>query len=496
MHCVGFAVADIFDLLVVGGGINGTAIARAAAVAGKRVLLVEQGDLAQATSSASTKLMHGGLRYLEQCEFKLVRESLCERAIMLRTAPHIVRPLEFRLPHAPSMRPWPIVRMGLWLYDLLALGGGLPRSRSVRLDGAGLKPGIDRGFSYWDGQVDDARLVVLNALDAAEAGAEIATRTEFLSATASDGIWTALLGGRIVRAKVIVNAAGPWVERALHERARINAGHHIRLVRGSHIVVPRCLEGDHAWLFQQPDGRIVFAIPWLDGFTMIGTTDQAVQDPEDSAVSQTEIEYLLTAINLYLARPLTETDIVGKFAGIRALFDDGSVSASAITRDYRLELNTSQAPILSVFGGKITTARHLAEEVLKRLGIATGKTATRPLPGGDFHDFAVLTADIRRRWPFLTAFTSNRLAHAYGTRVANILGEAATVEELGQDFGHGLTAREVDYLVGTEWAVTCEDVLSRRTKLGYRFTDVQRETLAAYINSIVVQAIVNGGELL
>lgn len=478
-------MADDFDLLVIGGGINGTAIARAAALAGQRVLLVERGDLAQATSSASTKLMHGGLRYLEQYEFKLVRESLRERAIMLRTAPHIVRPLEFRLPHAPSMRPWPIVRMGLWLYDLLALGGGLPRSRSVRFDGAGLKPGIERGFSYWDGQVDDARLVVLNALDAAEAGAEIATRTEFLSATASDGGWSVELGDRTVRAAAIVNAAGPWVDRTLHERARINAGHRIRLVRGSHIVVPRCLEGDHAWLFQQPDGRIVFAIPWLGDFTMIGTTDQPVQDPEDSAASQAEVDYLLAAINLYLARPLAESDIVGKWAGIRALFDDGSASASAITRDYRLELDTSQAPILSVFGGKITTARHLAEEALARLGIAAGHTATRPLPGGDFQDLAALTAEIRRRWPFLDAFSSNRLAHAYGTRVARVLGDAATIGELGQDFGHGLTAREVDYLVGTEWVVTCEDILSRRTKLGYRFNDVQRETLAGYIDSIV-----------
>jgi glycerol-3-phosphate dehydrogenase len=475
-------MTDSVDLLIIGGGVNGTAIARAAALAGQRVLLVEQGDLAQATSSASTKLMHGGLRYLEHYEFKLVRESLKERGIMLRMAPHIVHPLEFRLPHAPSMRPWPIVRIGLWLYDLLAIGGGLPRSRSIRIEDPGLKPGSGRGFSYWDGQVDDSRLVVLNALDAEESGAEIATRTRFLSASAENGAWVARLDGeRTVAAKTIVNAAGPWVDRVLRQEVDITPRGHIRLVRGSHVVVPKCLEGDHAWLLQQPDGRIVFAIPWFDDFTLVGTTDFTVEAPEENAISDAETDYILAAANLYLTRPLTRADIVHVFAGIRPLFDDGTSSASKVTRDYRLELDTARAPILSVFGGKITTARHLAEVVLEKLGIAGGHTETRPLPGGDLPDFAAFLAQARRDWPFLDAFTAKRMAQAYGTRIGLVLGDARAPEDLGPDFGLGLTAREVDYLVANEWAVTAEDVLWRRTKLGLRFTTEQVTGLHAYL---------------
>jgi glycerol-3-phosphate dehydrogenase len=474
---------DTVDLLIIGGGVNGTAIARAAGLAGQRVLLVEQGDLAQATSSASTKLMHGGLRYLEHYEFKLVRESLKERGIMLRMAPHIVRPLEFRLPHAPSMRPWPIVRIGLWLYDLLSLGGGLPRSRSIRIDDPGLKPGSGRGFSYWDGQVDDARLVVLNALDAQACGAEIATRTRFLSASPENGAWLAQLDReRTVRAKAIVNAAGPWVDRVLRQEVEITPRGHIRLVRGSHIVVPKCLDGEHAWLLQQPDGRIVFAIPWFDDFTLIGTTDFTVETPEESTISDTEIDYILAAANLYLTTPLARADIVHVFAGVRPLFDDGTSSASAVTRDYRLELDTARAPILSVFGGKLTTARHLAEVVLKRLGIAGGNTETRPLPGGDLADFAACLQQVRRDWPFLDAFTAKRMAQAYGTRIDMVLGDVRSSEDLGRDFGWGLTAREVDYLLAHEWAVTAEDILWRRTKLGLRFTPGQAASLRAYLD--------------
>lgn len=470
-----------YDLLIVGGGVNGTAIARAAAVAGQRVLLVEQGDLAQGTSSASTKLMHGGLRYLEYHEYKLVREALAERAVMLRTAPHIVWPLEFRLPHMPSMRPWPIVRMGLWLYDLFALGGGLPRSRGIRLDDPALVQNGGRGFSYWDGWVDDARLVVLNAMDAAEAGAEIRTRTRLESAQRQADRWMVTLrdatGVHQVAARTIVNAAGPWVEQVLHGRLGQNDGSPIRLVRGCHIIVKRCLAGAHALLLQQPDGRIVFAIPYLDDFTLIGTTEVTVNDPTDTAIAPAEIAYLLDAANRYLRTPLREEAIVGSYGGIRPLVDDGTQAASAVSRDYRLELDRKGAPLLSVFGGKITTARHLAQAALERLGIEGGDTRARPLPGGDIGDFGAFLASVRARWPFLDEPVARRMAHAYGSRIGRLLGDARAPDDLGTNFGAGLRAREVDYLIRHEWARSADDILWRRTKLGYYLDPTQVEQL-------------------
>jgi glycerol-3-phosphate dehydrogenase len=418
------------DLLIVGGGINGASIARAAALAGQSVLLVEQGDLAQATSSASTKLMHGGLRYLEYYEFKLVREALKERAIMLRVAPHLVRPLEFRLPHVASMRPWPLVRIGLWLYDLFARNGGLPRSRSIRIDDPGLKqPGL-RGFSYWDGRVDDARLVALNAVDARNAGAMIRTRTKLIAATRGEDRWSARLrddaGDIEVSARILINAAGPWVEQVLHDILAIEGRGHIKLVRGSHILVPRRLSGDHAWLLQQPDGRVVFAIPYLDAYMLIGTTDVPVDTPEEATISADEIEYLCVAANRYLRDPIGPENIVGHYAGIRPLFDDGEKTASAVSRDYRLELDKGGAPLLSVFGGKITTARRLAEVALERLGLSAD-TQDRPLPGGDFTDFDAELARVRNRWPFLDATTSERLLRAYGTRIYHIFDRVTSM---------------------------------------------------------------------
>ncbi len=481
-------IAEAYDLLVVGGGINGASIARAAAVAGKQVLLVERGDLAQATSSASTKLMHGGLRYLEYYEFKLVREALAERAIMLRTAPHIVRPLEFRLPHMPSMRPWPIVRLGLWLYDLFSLGDGLPRSRTIRLDDPALAGKDGRGFSYWDGWVDDSRLVVLNALDAHEAGATIATGTQLLSAERGDSHWTARLqngaGPFDVRSRAIVNAAGPWVETLLRDRLGIASDSRTRLVRGSHIIVRRCLGGDHAWLLQQPDGRIVFAIPYLDDFTLIGTTDITVSDAGEDRISQAEVTYLLEAANRYLCTPIKADAIAGDYAGIRPLVDDGTDAASAVTRDYRLELDRDGPPLLSIFGGKITTARHLAEVATGRLGIAGGATRERPLPGGDFADFPIFLDSVRRHWPFLDDRSARRMAHAYGTRTARILGDATALADLGRNFGAGLHAREVDYLVRHEWARSADDIVWRRSKLGYRMSGAQIEALDAYVRAL------------
>lgn len=481
--------AEPCDLLVVGGGINGASIARAAALAGKRVLLVEQDDLAQATSSASTKLMHGGLRYLEHYEFKLVREALKERAIMLRNAPHLVRPLEFRLPHIPSMRPWPIVRMGLWLYDLFSLGGGLPRSRTIRLDDSALVDNGARGFSYWDGWVDDSRLVILNAVDAQEAGAVIATRTRLVSAERKNTHWNARLqngaGQYEVRAHTIVNAAGPWVEQVLHDRLCVNGGSRTRLVRGSHIIVKRCLGGEHAWLLQQPDDRIVFAIPYLDDFTLIGTTDIAVSNAGEDRISQEEVDYLVEAANRYLFTPIQADAIVGDYAGIRPLVDDGTDAASAVTRDYRLELDQNGAPLLSIFGGKITTARHLAEVAMVRLGIAGGATRERPLPGGEFGDFAAFLDGVRRRWPFLDERTATRMARAYGTRISLVLADVVNASDLAPDFGAGLSKHEVDYLVHCEWARSADDIVWRRTKLGYRMSDQQVSALEAYVKGCV-----------
>jgi len=481
-----------YDLLIVGGGVNGTAIARAAAVAGQRVLLVEKDDLAQATSSASTKLMHGGLRYLEYYEFKLVHEALKERAVMLKTAPHLVYPLEFRLPHDKSVRPWWMVRAGLLLYDMFALGGGLPRSRAVRLDDPELKTSAKRGFSYYDGWVDDARLVVLNARDAADLGAEIATHTRFVSARREEDQWAAVVadasGARHISARMIVNAGGPWVDRVLREGLGINQRGASRLVRGSHIIVHRCLGGDYAWLLQQPDGRVVFAIPYLDNFTLIGTTDVPVAAAEEAQVSDDERDYLLAAANLYLQKPLVVTDIVGAYAGIRPLFDDGAGDAKAVSRDYHLELNSHGAPLLSVFGGKITTARHLAEVALAKLGIAGGDTRKRPLPGGDFDNFETFLSGVRARWPFLAPDIAHRLARAYGTRINAVLRNAASMDDLGHDFGAGLTAQEVDYCVAQEWARSVDDILWRRTKLGIRLSAAQVEQLRCYLDEKVGHA--------
>jgi glycerol-3-phosphate dehydrogenase len=462
-----------YDILIIGGGINGTAIARAAALAGKTVLLVEKDDLAQATSSASTKLMHGGLRYLEYYEFKLVREALKERAIMLHTAPHLVRPLEFRLPHDTSVRPWWMVRAGLLLYDFFALGGGLPRSRGVLMDDPELQTTTKRGFSYYDGWVDDARLVALNARDAADLGALITTRTRFVSAQRHTDEWHVQIadehGLQSTTAQILVNAGGPWVDRVLREGIGVNTASHLRLVRGSHLIVKRCFKGEYAWLLQQPDGRVVFAIPYLDDFTLIGTTDTVVENAEDNKISPAESAYLLAAVNRYRRSPISSDDVIADYAGIRPLFDDGAGDAKAVSRDYHLELDAEKPQLLSVFGGKITTARHLAAEVLQCLGIDGGDTAARPIPGGDFADFDQFISDVIARWPFLNTKTMHRMARAYGTRIQNILGDACALTDMGSDFGAGLYAREVDYLIDQEWAHSADDILWRRTKLGMFF---------------------------
>ena len=476
---------DSFDLLIIGGGINGCAIARDAAGRGLRVLLVEKDDLASHTSSASSKLIHGGLRYLEQYEFKLVRESLKERQVMLATAPHIVRPLQFVLPDPPGGRPWWMIRLGLLLYDFLSRGDELPRSRSLgRRDNpfrAPLKPGGFKLGTYWDAWVDDARLVVLNALDAKERGAEIATRTEFLSASRDADAWVAqLAGGRAVRAAIIVNAAGPWVAETLNQRLETEAESRVRLIKGSHILVPRLYEGDHAYILQQADGRVVFALPYGDR-SLIGTTDVPVAAPEDAIVTGEEVAYLCAAANAYFTRQVAPADVSWSYAGVRALYDDGEKEAKDVTRDYRLELDDAPGPkLLSVFGGKITTARHLAVEALDRLGIGGFRfTRMQPLPGGDID--AAFNAALIPLALWMPEELVVRLARAYGTRIRGVVGDAVHLRDLGRHFGAGLHEREVRYLIGTEFAKTAEDIIWRRTKLGLKLTPKEVNELAAWI---------------
>ncbi|HYI63514.1 MAG TPA: glycerol-3-phosphate dehydrogenase [Allosphingosinicella sp.] len=473
---------DSFDLLVVGGGINGAAIARDAAGRGLAVLLVEKDDLAAHTSSASSKLIHGGLRYLEQYEFALVRESLHERAVLLRTAPHLVRPLRFVLPDPPGGRPFWLLRLGLFVYDLLSARDELPRSRRIRRPDPALKAAF-RLASYYDAWVDDSRLVVLNALDAAERGAEIATRTLFLSARRDGDAWTAgLAGGRTVRAGTIVNAAGPWVADVLNERLGARSASRVRLVKGSHILVPRLWEGDHAYLLQQPDGRVVFALPYGDK-SLIGTTDAAVERPADAVIGADEIAYLCAAANAYFVKAIAPADVIWSYSGVRSLYDDGAARAKDVTRDFHLELDGAAGPkLISVFGGKVTTARALATEALDALGVGGFKfTATSPLPGGDIDRAFNDRLHALAAWlpPPLLA----RLAAAYGTRLETLLGGAGSLADLGRHFGAGLYEREVRYLVDTEFARTADDIIWRRSKLGLAMSEEEQAALADWLSA-------------
>lgn len=463
-----------YDLLIVGGGINGCAIAREAALNGLSVLLVERDDLASHTSSASTKLIHGGLRYLEYYDFGLVREALHERERLLKAAPHIIHPLTFVLPHENAVRPWWMVRAGLYLYDFLAGRTSLPRSRGLNARdtafGDPLKGGA-KGFVYSDAFVDDSRLTVLNAVDAVENGAEIAVGTALEHAERAGDHWRAMLSdGRTVTARMIVNAAGPWVAE-LFGRLGVRAQSGVRLVKGSHIVVPRLYQGDHAYILQQSDRRIVFAIPYQRDFTEIGTTDIAVDRPEDATIDADEIAYLCEATNSHFKQQLTPADVVSSWSGVRPLYDDGASEAKAVTRDYVLELDEDGPPLLSVFGGKITTARYLAEEALEKIAPSLGTTVrevtrTRAFPGGDIPAFADFLTRVRIRWPFLGAVRSERMAHAYGSRLDEMLADVTDAAAMGEDLGGGLTTLEVRWLRDREWAHDAADVLERRTKLG------------------------------
>ena len=489
------------DVLVVGGGINGVGIARDLAGRGLKVVLCEQDDLAQHTSSASTKLIHGGLRYLEYYEFGLVRKALAERERLLKSAPHIMWPLRFVMPHDASMRPVWMVRLGLFLYDHLAKREWLPASTTVDLRrhpaGAPLRPEYLRGFEYSDGWVDDARLVVLNAVDAAARGATILTRCRCERAERSAGDWLATLrpaGGEPlqVRARALVNAAGPWTGEFLRDRAGVKSARSLRLVKGSHIVVKKMFDHDRAYIFQNPDKRIIFAIPYEGDFTLIGTTDVEISGAPDSArIDADEIGYLCEQASRYFAKPVTPDDVVWCYSGVRPLLDDASGDASAVTRDYLLDFDTDRG-LLSVWGGKLTTFRKLAEEAADQLVLHLGApapawTASALLPGGDLsawigqpqrpdQDMARFVGVLAERHPQLPAGLRERWARAYGSRVAMLLG----ADGLGAEVAPGLFEVELEYLFAHEWARSADDVLWRRSKLGLHLDAAARETVAGW----------------
>ena len=496
--------APVYDLAIIGGGVNGAGIARDAAGRGLKVLLLEKEDLAAHTSSASTKLIHGGLRYLEYYEFRLVSEALAEREVLLRIAPHIIAPLQFVLPHEPHLRPAWMIRAGLFLYDHLGGRRKLPASFGVDLRaskwGAGLKDKFGKGFVYSDARVDDARLVVLNALAAKELGAEIRTRTRFAGARRESGLWRLSLGDAAqgaaeLRARALVNAAGPWVK---HVRDSVGASgapastrDDVRHIKGSHIVVPRVHDEAHAYILQNSDQRIAFVIPYQGEFSLIGTTDIPVEEYEKPVISADEIDYLCEIANAYLARPISASDVVWTYAGVRPLYDDGSANPSAITRDYVLKLEadeTGQAPMLSVYGGKITTYRRLAEGALAELKAFFPQmkgewTREEPLPGGDMPrgNLTAYERELATRYPALSSEYRAALVRRHGTRTPRVLGQAKTAADLGTHFGHTLYAAEVDYLVAVEWARSAEDVLWRRTKCGLHLSAGQRDAVAAYL---------------
>ncbi len=484
----------VFDVAVVGGGVNGCGIARDAAGRGAKVLLLERGDIAQGTSSASTKLIHGGLRYLEHREFALVRESLAERERLWGIAPHIVRPARFVLPWVKGLRPRWLLRLGLFVYDHIGGRRRLASAETVDLRrhiaGAALKAGFSTGFVYSDCRVEDARLCVLSARDAADRGATVLTRCGVTALRRVDGVWEISTERGLFRARAVVNAAGPGVG-GVAALAGV-PGPALRLVRGSHIVVRRLFDHDFAYFFQLPDGRIFFAIPFERDFTLIGTTDRDHEGGlEDVRASAEEVAYLCEGANRYFVQAISPADVVWTYAGVRPLVGDAAGRPEAATRGYRLELSEEGegAPLLTVLGGKITTYRRLAEEaaglLAARLPVLKGAgwTGDAALPGGDFPEggVAALEAGLRARYPFLEAEWAARLVRDHGTLAGGMLGDAKALPDLGVHFGHGLTAREVGWMMAREWAVTADDVLWRRTKLGLRFTDEEAGELARWM---------------
>ena len=503
---------ELFDLVVVGGGANGAGIARDAAGRGLKVLLCEQDDLAQGTSSRSGKLVHGGLRYLEYYEFRLVREALIEREVLLRAAPHIIWPMRFVLPHVPEMRPAWLVRLGLFLYDHLGGRKLLPPTRALDLrrdpEGRALRPEYGKAFEYSDCWVDDARLVVLNALDARARGATILTRTALASARRDGAEWQVELEDRRdgsrhrLRAKGIVNAAGPWVEQVLGRAMGVNSSRHVRLVKGSHLVTRKFWEGNQAYLLQNTDKRVIFVNPYEGDLALIGTTDIPVEgNPEDAAIEGREIDYLLGVLARYFRAPPGRGDIVHSFSGVRPLYDDSAENPSAVTRDYVFDVEPRQpeaqrAPLLSVFGGKITTYRKLAEHALDKLapfypGLGPAWTAATPMPGGDMPDadFDRWLAGLRRAHPWLPEALALHYGRLYGTRAEALLDGARGLADLGRQFGASLYEREVRFLQREEWAETAEDILERRTKHGLHLTPAQTAAFGQWLSAQVPERV-------
>ncbi len=499
----------VYDLAIIGGGVSGCGVARDASGRGLSVYLCEQGDLASGASSAATKLIHGGLRYLEYGEFRLVREALSERETLWRIAPHLVRPLRFVLPHHPGLRPVWLLRLGLLLYDHLGRRNLLPPTATLDLTrdpaGAPLKRGAFAvGFEYSDCWVDDARLVVLNALDAHLAGARIETRAKAVAAERADGRWRLTVvderdgTARTILAKALVNAAGPWVEDVLARLPARPSRDRLRLVQGSHIVTRKLFDHGRAYIFQNADKRVLFAIPYDGDFTLIGATElDYAGDPSKAAASEAEIDYLCAAASEYFARSVTKADVVWTFSGVRPLYDDGASAASAATRDYVLEVDDDAPPLVSIFGGKITTYRKLAEHVLDKLepslpmiALRRGWTGGAPLPGGAFAptELEARVQALRLRYPWLNENEARRLTRAYGLRASEILGEASERRALGRDFGAGLSKSEVDYLMRIEWAECAEDVVWRRTKLGLRLSADEIAALDRFIASRLAES--------
>ena len=487
-----------YDLVIIGGGVNGCGIANDAAGRGLNVLLCEKEDLASATSSNSSKLIHGGLRYLEQYEFKLVRKALLERETLLKNAPHIIWPLRFRLPHRPHLRPKWMILAGLFLYDNLAKRVTLGKSNKVSLrDKSPLIDEITDAFEYSDAWVDDARLVTLNAVSAKNNGATIKTQTTCTKAIRKGDAWQVDLLNQttglveIVKAKMLVNAGGPWVSDLFDEAIEVPRPRNIRLIKGSHIVTPKLYDEDHAFILQNEDGRIVFVIPYEDDFSLIGTTDVEVdEDPSSVKISDEETDYLIEVINSHYKKSIQRSDVIHSYAGVRPLMDDESSSAQEITRDYTLELNNDagKAPLLSIFGGKITTYRTLSEDAVNKIAdffpsIGSSWTKNTVLPGGNFSNHAHLLKKFQQQYSSLPVELLRRYVRSYGTLTHTILNGCDTTEDLGTHFGSGLYEQEVRYLIEQEWAMTSDDILWRRTKLGLRLNTEQKQELSEFMQS-------------
>ena len=507
----------VYDVFVIGGGINGCGVARDAAGRGYSVLLAEMNDLASGTSSKATKLIHGGLRYLEHYEFRLVRESLKEREVLWRMAPHIIWPLRLILVHLRGLRPAWLLRLGLFLYDHIGGREALPprKTLDMRSDPAGksLKPNFSRAFEFSDCWVDDARLVVLNARDASDRGADIRTRTRVTKAERHDGLWRITLastspndrpGETVVTARLLVNASGPWVDEILRDALGRSEAHNVRLVEGSHIIVKSKYDDSRAFFFQNRDGRVIFAIPYEGEFTLIGTTDRDYNgDPSKVAIADDEIDYLCAAASEYFAEPVRREDVVASYAGVRPLFDDHASKAQEATRDYVLKCEGGRgegaAPLVNIFGGKLTTYRRLSEHVLEEVGRLIGVkgapwTVSSSLPGGDFPatGFTSEVHKLKADYPFLDSRHAERLLRLYGRTAYTILGGATSYDDLGECLGHDLYEVEIAHLVEKEWAMTAEDVLWRRTKLGLRMSDAQKERVAAWLRERVTARATEG----